>query len=210
MYDYLFKVIILGDSSVGKSSICTRFSENKYNNNYDMTIGVEFSSKIINIENKKIKLQIWDTAGQEQFRSMIQSYYRNTSGAIICFDITNKKSFESVKYWIDELNKQSNKAEIILVGTKADLEKKRVIDKKDAINFAAIYNIYYIEVSSLKNDNIIELFNNLATSIYKKILLNPDLVRDKAYETGIKRYVNYNNVIREESKKNSCCGFFNI
>ena len=124
-YNYLFKLIIVGDATVGKSCILLRFINNNYRTSHDLTIGVEFGMKIININNKNIKLQIWDTAGQECFRSIIRSYYRNSAGAILVYDISNRTSFNNIIYWLEEIKKYaSNNLSIILVGNKCDLDEQ--------------------------------------------------------------------------------------
>jgi Ras-related protein Rab-2A len=169
MYDYLFKLVVLGDSAVGKSCMVNRFSENQFLHSYDVTIGVEFVSKIINICNKKIKLQIWDTAGQEQFRSIISSYYRNTAGAVICYDSTCRKSFLNVATWYKELQNIADNPKILLVATKCDLGG-RTVSFSEGENYAKENNMDFIEVSSKSGKNIVEAFTILATIIYKDFI----------------------------------------
>ena len=124
-YSYLFKYIVIGDTSVGKSCILLQFLEKKFKFDHDTTIGVEFGSKIIPVKDKQIKLQIWDTAGQETFKSITRSYYRGSIGVVLVYDITNRDSFNNVARWLDETKSYANdKVTIMLVGNKTDLEAK--------------------------------------------------------------------------------------
>ena len=125
-YNYLFKFIIVGDPSIGKSSIMLKFTDDKFNTNYDTTIGVEYGSKIININNINIILQIWDTAGQEIFSNQYRAYYRSTAGVLLVYDITNKNTFNNVKKWLKEINEYADNYTVItLIGNKTDLDEKR-------------------------------------------------------------------------------------
>lgn len=160
------KTIILGDSGVGKTSIANRFVLDQFNTITHLTIGASYSSKTININNKLYKYYIWDTAGQEKYRSLAPMYYRNAHIAILVYDITNKESFLSIDRWIDELNKfANNNIIIIIIGNKSDLNHKRQISTKKVKNFADEKNIYFIETSAKNNNNIIELFNHISTLI---------------------------------------------
>lgn len=124
-YSFLFKYIIIGDTSVGKSCILLQFLEKKFKFDHDTTIGVEFGSKIITVNDKQLKLQIWDTAGQETFKSITRSYYRGSIGVILVYDITNRESFNNISRWLDETKSYANdKVVVMLVGNKTDLETK--------------------------------------------------------------------------------------
>lgn len=124
-YSYLFKYIVIGDTSVGKSCLLLQFLEKKFKFDHDTTIGVEFGSKIINVRDKQIKLQIWDTAGQETFKSITRSYYRGSIGVVLVYDITNRDSFNNVSKWLDETKSYANdKITVMLVANKTDLESK--------------------------------------------------------------------------------------
>ncbi len=166
-FDNTFKVIIIGDSGVGKSSILTMFCEKTIPDDYyNTTIGVDLFTKIININKKKIKLQIWDTAGQERFRSITRSYYRGAHGIIITYDITNKNSFDRVKEWISEIEKNNNlNPVIVLIGNKKDLDFKRAVSYEVAKELADNLNIIFYEVSAMKNINIDECFNNITNEL---------------------------------------------
>lgn len=124
-YNYLFRYIIVGDMAVGKSCILLQFTDKKFRHNHELTIGVEFGAKTIEIDNKLIKIQIWDTAGQEAFQAITRTYYKGAVGALLCYDITRKETFEHVVRWLDEVrNNSSKQIVIILIGNKKDLEQK--------------------------------------------------------------------------------------
>jgi len=165
------KIIIVGDADVGKSCIATRFQYNKFDSNYEVTIGVEFFSKIIEVDNKLIKVQIWDTAGQEAFDALIRSYFRNVDGCLLTFDLTNRKSFENIKKWIDKVKEESNRLmSFILVGNKVDKLKERCISYEEANAFSKKYKMEYIETSALNSRNIYNLFNILAFDILNNFI----------------------------------------
>jgi len=171
VHDYSIKIIIIGDSFVGKSNLLAQFTEKKFHPSHDITIGVEFGSKIIKYHDKLYKLQIWDTAGQEAFRSITQSFYRGSLGGLVVFDITNRESFESVKKWINDLDKFTGDPNVssILVGNKLDLEKNRVITFDEGKKIGSYYNMPYIETSTKNGTNIDTVFTTLLDMISKRI-----------------------------------------
>jgi len=127
-YTHLFKYIIIGPSGVGKSCLLLQFTDKRFHADHDLTIGVEFGARLITIDNQQIKLQIWDTAGQESFRSITRSYYRGAHGALLCYDITRRETFNHLKGWLAEVQEHSNKEMVImLIGNKSDLEHKRAV-----------------------------------------------------------------------------------
>lgn len=164
--DYVIKVVFIGDSSVGKTNILSRFCKDEFMMNSQSTIGVEFASKTINVEDKNIKVQIWDTAGQERFKSITNTYYYRAQGALVVFDMTKYSSFESVDKWISEIKQYAGKdVVIILVGNKSDLKQVRVVTSEEAKAKAEeLGNIMYIETSALNNTHINETFKMLVTS----------------------------------------------
>ena len=169
-FNYLLKYIIIGDSSVGKSNILLRYVHNSFNPEFLTTIGVEFGAKNIEINKKKIKIQIWDTAGQENFRSITRAYYKNSVCALIVYDITNRSSFENIISWIEDCKGQSPKSIfIILVGNKNDLENERQVSYEEGLEFAKNNNIVFFETSAKTGKNISELFQTSAIEINKKI-----------------------------------------
>ena len=149
-YDILFKIILVGDTSVGKTNIINKYIKNEFREDFYATIGVEFSHKQFTVDNHKIKAQIWDTAGQERFKSMIRGYLRDSNGIFIVFDLSNKRSFEDIDSWLDEINNSdvdSNTCVKMLIGNKLDTEK-REIDNDTANKFAEENNMKYLDVSA--------------------------------------------------------------
>ena len=158
-FDYLLKFIILGDSSVGKTNILSAFKDGTFNDKLEPSIGVEFISKNIEIDDTIFRLQIWDTAGQENFLSMTRVYFRNSSCALIVYDITEKRSFEHVKFWISELKKEvPDSIILVLIGNKNDMDDKRIISYEDGNNFAKEHKMLFFETSAKKKNNIENIF----------------------------------------------------
>ena len=189
---YQYKIVLLGDSSVGKSSIVLRVCKDEYKEFQENTIGAAFLTKTLNIDSDIIKFEIWDTAGQERYHSLTPMYYRGSNAALIVFDITADASFAQAKKWIDELRTTGNEALIFLVGNKCDLEESRVITKEEAQTYARSLSIEYTETSAKMNINITELFENIARKLPKN---EKGLVdRDEVVITGDKT-----------STKNGCC-----
>ena len=169
-YKYVFKFIVVGEVGVGKTSFINQFITEEFQENYTATLGMDIASKIVEINDTKVNLIIWDTAGSEAFRSLARSYYRAVSGMFLLFDITNEKSFENVKFWLEECrNNASNDPSVILIGNKADLGKSRKITKAEAQLFAEKNKLEYIEVSSKVYDQVLKAFLQMASRIYQKI-----------------------------------------
>ena len=188
-FNYLLKYIIIGNSSVGKSCITMRYIHDSFNEEFKTTIGVEFGSKNVTIKGKIYKIQIWDTAGEETFRSITRAYYKNSVCACIVYDITNRNSFLDVKSWLDDCKKQSPKTVIlVLIGNKIDLEEQREVSFEEGNNFAKENNMLFFETSAKNGDNIENIFYNSAEIIDKNIAENYyDLNADNC---GIKIGVN--------------------
>ena len=154
-YQYLFKIILIGDSEVGKSNLLSRFIRNEFYLNSQSTIGVEFATKSITIKNKIIKAQIWDTAGQERYRAITSAYYRGAVGALLVYDIANYNSFVNIYRWLKELKDHADpKILILLVGNKNDLIHLRQVKTGMAIEFAKKHNIQFIETSALNSTEV--------------------------------------------------------
>lgn len=165
-YDFLFKILLIGDSGTGKSSLLQRYSENNFQNTYISTIGVDFKIKTIELDDKIIKLQIWDTSGQERFRSITSSYYRNAHGIIIVYDTTDTSSFEAVKMWSNEVDTYSNEyVQRCIVGNKIDLIQQRVVFSSDVKKYTDHVEIKTYEVSAKSGTGVNEIFINIARDI---------------------------------------------
>ncbi len=192
-YNYLLKYIIIGDSSVGKSNLLLRYAHDKFNEDYQATIGVEFGAKNVEIKNKTFRIQIWDTAGQENFRSITRAYYKNSVCAIIVYDITNKESFNNIQNWIEDCKNQCPKTIFfVLVGNKNDLENERKVSFDEGKKFADSNNILFFESSAKTGNNVEDIFYKSAECISERIIKNDyDLESDSC---GIKLGEETNNI----------------
>lgn len=168
-YDQIYKMIIIGDSGVGKSNIMTRYVKNEFRNDTKSTVGVEFGSKKITVGGIDTKLQIWDTAGQERYRSITSSYYKGSKGCFIVYDITNESSFQNVEKWFEETKRTAEKnLSVVLVGNKSDLEGERKVTKEMGEEKAKNLECPFFETSALSNINIDSIFQAMAENIYEK------------------------------------------
>jgi len=160
------KIVLLGDQSVGKTSLITRFMYDTFDNTYQATIGIDFLSKTMYLEDRTVRLQLWDTAGQERFRSLIPSYIRDSSVAIVVFDITNRASFLSTSKWIDDVrSERGNDVIIVLVGNKADLSDKRQVTHEEATTKSTELGIMFMETSAKAGHNVKSLFKKIAMNL---------------------------------------------
>ncbi|KAJ8640881.1 hypothetical protein MRB53_017575 [Persea americana] len=166
--DYVFKVILIGDSAVGKSQLLARFSRNEFSVDSKATIGVEFQTRTLLIDHKNIKAQIWDTAGQERYRAVTSAYYRGAVGAMVVYDITKRQSFDHVTRWLEELRGHADKNIVImLIGNKSDLGSLRAVPTEDAKEFAQRENLFFMETSALEATNVESAFVTILTEIYR-------------------------------------------
>ncbi|GMH14357.1 hypothetical protein Nepgr_016198 [Nepenthes gracilis] len=166
-YDYLFKVVLIGDSGVGKSNLLSRFTRNEFSLESKSTIGVEFATRSIRVEDKIVKAQIWDTAGQERYRAITSAYYRGAVGALLVYDITRNVTFENVERWLKELRDHTDSnITIMLVGNKADLRHLRAVSTEDAKTFAERESTFFMETSALESSNVENAFTEVLTQIY--------------------------------------------
>lgn len=167
-YDYLFKVVLIGDSGVGKSNLLSRFTRNEFNLESKSTIGVEFATRSIQVDGKTIKAQIWDTAGQERYRAITSAYYRGAVGALLVYDIAKHLTYENVERWLRELRDHADaNIVIMLVGNKSDLRHLRAVPTDEAKAFAEKHNLSFIETSALDSTNVETAFHNILTEIYR-------------------------------------------
>ena len=213
-FHYLFKYIIIGDSAVGKSNILLRYTKGEFNEEFQSTLGVEFAAKNLEINNLIYRIQIWDTAGQENFRSITRAYYKNSACAFIVYDITNRKSFSNIKLWLDDIQKQCPQTTfLVLVGNKIDLEEQRQISYEEGASFAEQNNMLFFETSAKTGDNIENLFLKSAEAIKEKIEIGLyDLTNSGC---GIKKGKNTENIVLNsenmENKNNQngkCCYYY--
>jgi len=193
-----YKLVFLGDQSVGKTSIITRFMYDTFDSTYQATIGIDFLSKTMYLEDRTVRLQLWDTAGQERFRSLIPSYIRDSSVAIIVYDITNRTSFMNTMKWIDDVrSERGNDVIMMLVGNKTDLADKRQVSVEEGEAKAKEYDIMFIETSAKAGFNIKALFRKVASALpgidnnalqrnsdLKEVVLEPDRPAAAAGTTG--------------------------
>lgn len=166
-YDYLYKVVLIGDSGVGKSNLLSRFTRNEFSLETKSTIGVEFATRSIQVDGKTIKAQIWDTAGQERYRAITSAYYRGAVGALLVFDIAKSVTYKNVERWLTEL--RENAAEnivIMLVGNKSDLKHLREVPTDEALEFAKKNGLTFVETSALDSTNVDKAFQDIITEIF--------------------------------------------
>ena len=200
MYDYLFRFILLGDSYSGKTAFTQKITRGLYTNQYEPTIGVDYATKSIIVNNNSyIKCQIWDTAGQIRYAPLLTNYYKDIAGVIIMFDITRRKTFTNLNFWIKQLKENGpDNVSVILVGNKSDLENKRYVTKQEAELFAKNNNFFYTETSVKKND--------VSNILY---ILCDDILKDiDNRTTGIvlnKKEIITNINQKTEKEKNTCC-----
>jgi len=169
-YDYLFKLLLIGDSGVGKSCLLLRFADDTYTESYISTIGVDFKIRTIELDGKTIKLQIWDTAGQERFRTITSSYYRGAHGIIVVYDVTDQESFNNVKQWLQEIDRYaSENVNKLLVGNKCDLTNKKVVDYSSAKEYADQLGIPFLETSAKNATNVEQAFMTMAAEIKNRV-----------------------------------------
>ena len=172
-YDYLFKLLIIGESGVGKTCLLLRFTDDSFTANHLTTIGIDFKIKIINLENKLIKLQIWDTAGQERFRTITKTYYKGAHGIILTYDVTDQNSFKNIRNWIKQIeaNAQTNVRKV-LVGNKCD-KPDRVVSEEEGKKLADDFGMHFFETSAKTNQNVSEVFTFLTKEILLQRFLFP-------------------------------------
>lgn len=168
-YDLLFKLLLIGDSGVGKTCVLFRFSDDTFNTTFISTIGIDFKIKTVELQGKKIKLQIWDTAGQERFHTITTSYYRGANGILLVYDITQPKTFDNISKWLRNINEHASEdVERMLIGNKCDMEDKRLISEERGKKVAEENGIKFFETSAKENINIEIAFNTLAEDILNK------------------------------------------
>ncbi|XP_001641180.2 ras-related protein Rab-11A [Nematostella vectensis] len=172
-YDYLFKIVLIGDSGVGKSNLLSRYTKNEFHLGSKATIGVELAHRNVEIEGKTVRAQIWDTAGQERYRAITSAYYRGAMGAVLVYDIAKGTSFMNLNKWVEELRQHaSDDLSIILIGNKSDLKHLRMIENRRGKQFAAEHGMLFMETSALDSTNVAEAFEFIFAHIFDKVRQN--------------------------------------
>ena len=200
LFDVKYKIMVLGESRVDKTQLINRYTKGEFGGVYLTTVGVDFQDKIIDIENKKVRLQIWDTAGQEKFRNVTKSYFQSAHGFVLVYDITDKESFEKLNFWIDQniLNGPKN-MKFVLVGNKCDLTEHRQVSIEDGENLAKKYNIKFFEASARDGTNVNELFFYLANEIYQDFKFKGNINKVEL--------INLESTTKKKAKKKICIMF---
>lgn len=220
-YDMIFKILIIGDSGVGKSNLLLRYVKNEFMSDMRSTVGVEFGSKLLTIDNVKVKAQIWDTAGQERYRAITSAYYKGAKGVLIVYDITRRESFTNLDKWLTDFKmKCDDDAAIVIIGNKSDLQSKREVDKEEAALKAQSNHLAFFETSAKENENVNIAFLNLMQQVVKNVKASMDekFTKSNTNSNNDKKMngkkINTNDKIRLEdndeekmfSKEKKCCG----
>jgi len=210
-YDYLFKVVLIGDSGVGKSNLLSRFTRNEFNLESKSTIGVEFATKSIKTDGKTIKAQIWDTAGQERYRAITSAYYRGAVGALLVYDISKRITYDNVVRWLKELRDHADQNIVImLVGNKKDLRHMRQVQTEEAKEFCKQNKLFFIETSALADSNVATAYETILKEIYRlisrKSVANIDPAPPVFQGQGLSIALDQNNVTPPPPEKGGCCG----
>ena len=170
LYDWQFNFVIVGDSGVGKSCIVLNFAEQRPRKQHQVTIACEFAARIVKVKGKEIKIQIWDTAGQENFRSITRSYYRSSVAAIVVYDVTKRATFDRIKDWMDEIkNNAHEKVTVILVGNKRDLKDNREVAREEGEKLARQIKVMFCETCAFELPSVENMFEALAEEVMMKI-----------------------------------------
>ena len=187
-YDFICKIVLVGESSVGKTGLIRRFTKDTFTTASNTTIGIELAHKTVQIRNKTVKAQLWDTGGQEKFRCITAPFYRGALGGIIVYDVTNRSTFQSVSYWIEEIQQKAQSGvAIVIVGNKSDIEEQRQISAEEGKQFAESCSLPWFETSAKSGVNVEQAFEVLMDNIYCSNLLNTSttsLKLDKSYSSS--------------------------
>ena len=201
-YNMIFKIVLVGDSGVGKTNLLLRYLKNEFNTQTKATVGVEFGNTKVQIDNALIKAQIWDTAGQERYRSITSAYYKGAHGALIVYDITRKDSFDSVEKWLSDLkNNGEDKMVIMAIGNKCDMVNERVISTEEGEAKAQRNNIAFLETSALSATNVAKAFDELIQKLY--VAFKKDFEDNDEDDLG--ENANTIEIRTGNSKKEQCC-----
>lgn len=210
IFDYQFRLIVVGDSTVGKSALLRSFTDGRFTEVCDPTVGVDFFARLIEVQDGvRVKLQLWDTAGQERFRTITWSYYRNSVGALLLYDISRRASFEHLVEWLFEARRhiEPGRAIFEVVACKVDLESSRVVSTEEGKAFADSYGLSFIETSAKTGYNVENAFTTIAQQIYEKIQSGEFKVQDgwDGIRTGFSRSENTVHLMEAEPERDGCC-----
>jgi small GTP-binding protein len=204
--DYIFKIIVIGDSGVGKSSLTVRLSEDVFYKDYASTIAIDFRMHQMTFMDKKVRLQIWDTAGQERFQSVATAFYRGANGVMLCFDLTHRASFTHLEQWMDRVRQQALPGiPCILIGCKSDEARaNRQVTREEAVAWAQQHNMGYIETSAKEKDNVLHAFQQVTLNIFEDMKERNGSKPSGKTGSGRAQSVNLQSQGREEKKKDGC------
>ncbi|KAB2091981.1 hypothetical protein ERO13_A03G215800v2 [Gossypium hirsutum] len=204
-YDYLFKIVLIGDSGVGKSNLLSRFTRNEFCLESKSTIGVEFATRTLQVEGRTVKAQIWDTAGQERYRAITSAYYRGALGALLVYDVTKPTTFENVSRWLKELRDHADSNIVImLIGNKTDLKHLRAVSTEDGQSYAEKEGLSFIETSALEAINVEKAFQTILSEIYR-IMSKKSLSSDDPAPASIKEGKTIAVGAPDANTKKACC-----
>ncbi|CAI9778743.1 unnamed protein product [Fraxinus pennsylvanica] len=207
-YDYIFKIVLIGDSGVGKSNILSRFTRNEFCLESKSTIGVEFATKTLKIEGKTVKAQIWDTAGQERYRAITSAYYRGAVGALLVYDVTKRQTFDNIQRWLQELRQHADSNIVIMMaGNKSDLNHLRAVADNDGQTLAETEGLSFLETSALEAYNVDKAFQSILTEIYHIISKKALAAQEAAAATALPGQGTTINVSisHGNTKRGGCC-----
>eukprot|EP00026_Physarum_polycephalum_P015983 Phypoly_transcript_16799.p1 GENE.Phypoly_transcript_16799~~Phypoly_transcript_16799.p1 ORF type:complete len:207 (+),score=29.15 Phypoly_transcript_16799:108-728(+) len=200
-FDNLFKFIVVGSSGVGKSSILLQFTDHEFHSTHDSTIGIEFGVRMLTVDGHKVKVQIWDTAGQESYRSIAANYYRNAQAALLVYDITDKDSFVALKAWLDEILRHSDpEITITLIGNKKDMEEHRTVSAEAGEAFAREHSLLYVETSAKNATNVDYVFDAACKIVLQKVK-SGKIKADRRNGLGVQ-----GGSSSASEQKKACCG----
>lgn len=196
-YDIAFKVMLLGDSAVGKTCLLVRFKDGAFlGGNFIATVGIDFRNKVVDVDNLKVKLQIWDTAGQERFRSVTHAYYRDAQALLLLYDITSKPSFDNIRAWLTEIHEHAQKDVVImLLGNKSDMAAERVVKTEDGEKLAKEYGVPFMETSAKTGVNVDLAFHAIGKELKHRATQQPNEPKFQIHD-----------YIESQKHKTGCCG----
>ena len=206
-YNLIFKIVLIGDSNVGKTNILSKYLQNEFNPDSKATVGVEFGSKTFNINDNVIKAQIWDTAGTEKYRSITNAYYKGAKGVFVVYDISRKASFNNIDKWLFDLkNNGDENINIVIIGNKIDLENQREVTTEEGEKKAIINKASFIETSAKNGDNIEKAFNLMIENVYENFKKeNENKENIDSEELNKEKTLNLNSNNENQIKKKKCC-----